>query len=381
MGQDGLPVSAADSAYAGLALSLASAASTSLQSNNFGKTEAIVANLNLENALADAVANLISALGQTDFLSSSVQARIDTVAQNTELSALLNSIGNIALNHFNEISEGGDLTADMLTFNQTVTLPTLTEAIAFASSQRATGINRLAGFMADPENRVSEILAQATQAFVEERDDETTLTLTFDLNSLAQDLLSLAQSDEDALASQENEVTLTQLAQVETADDSSFWTGNYLSMSGFQDDNEEGQVIAFFDGDDNGNSGELIMCIAYRNQTNPSDNITGQRFDGSWSVLGSSSQNRLSLIAEGFTIQMKVLGETRGADIPSDQQIPSLPRMPNELYGKYGFTLNEDTATWHSDDASVNQSFGLSATDTIPQTDDDCRAILELRIQ
>ena len=123
------------------------------------------------------------------------------------------------------------------------------------------------------------------------------------------------------------------------------------------------------------------MCIAYRNQSNPSDNISGQRFEGSWSVLGGASQNRLSLVAEGFTIQMKVLGETRGADISSAQQIPSLPRMPNELYGEYSFTLNEDTATWHSDDASVNQSFGLQTAANMPQNDDECRAILELRTQ
>lgn len=383
MGQDGLPISTADSAYQGLAESLASGSSTSTANaqNVSAKSQSVVANLNAEQALASAVANLLNVLGQSDFLSSAVQSRISTVSENTQLSELLANIGNTALNHFNDIQNDGDLSAALLTLNQTVTLPTLTEAIAFASTQNALGIKRLATFMANPENRVTEILAQATQNFVEQRNDETVLTLTFDLNSLTQDLLALAEQNEDALASDENPVTLTQLAAVDTADDSSFWTGNFLSMSGFQDGNEQGQAIMFFDGQSSDNAGELIMCIAYQNESNPTDNISGKRFDGSWSVIGGASQNRLSLVAEGFTIQMKVLGETRGADIPSDQQIPSLPRMANEMYGKFGFTLNEDTATWHSDDASVNQSYGLLTSNSIPQNDDDCRAILELRTQ
>ncbi|MDT0596352.1 hypothetical protein [Glaciecola petra] len=382
MGQDGLPISTADSAYKGLAESLASGSSTSADRQaSSGKTHSVVANLNAEQALTSAVANLLNILGQSDFLSSAVQSRISMVSENSELSDLLASIGDTALNHFNDIQNDSDLSTDLLTLNQTVTLPTLTEAIAFASTQNALGINRLATFMADPDNRITEILAQATQDFVDERDDETVLTLSFDLNSLTQDLLVLAEQNEEALASEENQVTLTQLAEVETADDSSFWTGNLLSLSGFQDGNEQGQAVMFFDGEESDSAGQLIMCIAYQNESNPSDNISGKRFDGSWSIIGGASQNRLSLVAEGFTIQMKVLGETLGSDIPSDQQIPSLPRIPNEMYGKFGFTLNEDTATWHSDDASVNQSYGLLSADTVPQSDEDCRAILELRIQ
>lgn len=385
LGLDGLPISTADAAYQGIASSLASSSTTPengfVVSQASTETRNVVANVDIESALRAAVGNLLNVLSQSDVLSISVQSRIDRVASDTELTTLLSNVGNTALNHFNDIAIDDDLVAQMLTLNQTVTLPTLTEAIAFASTQDARVINTLSSFMADPDNRVTEILSQASQAFVEQRGDQSALTLTFDLNSLTQDLLVLAQDDESGLASEENEVVLSQLAQVETVEDTSFWAGNSLSLSGVQDDNEEGQTIVFFNGAASDNSGELIMCIAYRNQSKPSDNISGQRFEGSWAVLGGDAQNRLSLVAEGFSIQMKVLGETRGSEIPLEQQIPSLPRMPNELYGKYGFTLNEDTATWHSDDASINQSFGLQFSNTTPQSDDDCRDILALRAE
>ena len=75
---------------------------------------------------------------------------------------------------------------------------------------------------------------------------------------------------------------------------------------------------------------------------------------------------------------MKVLGESFGRDIPSDQQVPSIVRMPNEAYGKFGFSLNQDSATWHSDQTSVNGDFGLRDAQSVPESDQDCANVLNL---
>lgn len=168
------------------------------------------------------------------------------------------------------------------------------------------------------------------------------------------------------------------LANVDNS--SSIFSGNHLSLSGVQDAGEQGQVVVFFEGDPQENSGSLIMCIAYSNTDDASDNISGQRFEGSWNTIGDN-QNRLSLLAEGFSLQMNIAGETRGSDIPSEEQIASLTRNPNELYGKFRFTLNEDSATWHSDDSSISQSYGLLSTDTPPANDADCANSLSFEVQ
>jgi hypothetical protein len=87
------------------------------------------------------------------------------------------------------------------------------------------------------------------------------------------------------------------------------------------------------------------------------------------------------LLAEGFSLQMNIAGESRGSDIPTKQQIIGLQRNPNELYGKFRFTLNEDNATWHSDDTSIDQSYGLLTTATLPTTDAECASYLSFQAQ
>jgi hypothetical protein len=161
---------------------------------------------------------------------------------------------------------------------------------------------------------------------------------------------------------------------------SSIFSSNQLSLSGVQDAGEQGQVVVFFEGETQDNSGPLVMCIAYRNVDDASDNISAQRFAGSWNTIGDN-QNRLSLLAEGFSLQMNIAGETRGSDIPSEQQIVSLTRNPNELYGKFRFTLNEDSATWHSDNTSISQSYGLLSTSSTPSNDADCADSLSFAVQ
>lgn len=379
-GENGLPISSADAVYQGLAQSLASRSTATVTSRANTKTQAINDIFPASDLLANAVLNLVGLLSDNNASSSALQNTINTVAQNENLQSLLNSIGNIGVNHFANVDPSGDVLSQLLTFNQSLTLPTLSAPVAFANAREALGITTLSTFLQDPDNRISALLSQATQSFVDNRGDDAALTLSVDLNTLSQTLLDIAEqaTGEADLASQDVPVTLPQLAQVETVDKSSFWASKRLSLSGLQDGDEQGQVVMFFEGDSSASSGALIMCIAYINDADPSDNITNQRFNGTWSVISGNSQNRLSLVSEGFNIQMKVLGESLGADIPDEEQIASLSRLPNETYGRFGFTINEDTATWYSDDASVNQSFGLNAINDIPNDDSACATLLSL---
>ena len=153
--------------------------------------------------------------------------------------------------------------------------------------------------------------------------------------------------------------------------------GSYLSLSGVQDGNEQGQLVVYFDGASEDTSGSITMCVAYNNPSDPSNNISGQRFTGSWGFIGESG-NRLSLLAEGFRVQMNILGETLGSEIPLEQQVPSLQRNPNEFYGQLGFSLNDDSGSWHSDDASVSGDFGFRTIESIPNTDSQCAEALSL---
>nr|WP_297347034.1 hypothetical protein [uncultured Glaciecola sp.] len=162
--------------------------------------------------------------------------------------------------------------------------------------------------------------------------------------------------------------------------DTNILSASHLSLSGVQDGGEQGQIVVFFGGGARDSSGSLVMCIAYNNDNDPADSISGQRFDGSWNTIGDN-QNRISLLAEGFSLQMNIAGESRGSDIPTEQQIIGLQRNPNELYGKFRFTLNEDNATWHSDDTSIDQSYGLLATTTLPATDAECASYLSFKAQ
>lgn len=399
LGIEGLPLSSADSIYKALAetlstttsqVSLARSVSVGAVKSS-GLTEQNIAS---SQVLANAVVNLVEALSQAQTLPSSVQQSLTRLANNSDLSDLIDNIADTAANYFDQIDENDDLASKLLTLNQVVIVPTLTTPIAFATSDEAIAIKALSVFMSDPSNRVGEILNQATSDFVEQNSQSVATGLSLDLASLTADLLEIAQntvarggnvsandlqnSAQQALESDQNQVELTQLADVSNPDDSSVWAGKSLSISGFHNGSEQGQLVSFFNGESTDTSGELILCIAYKNDNDPSDNVTGQRFEGTWSVIGGDSQNRLSVVTEGYNIQMKVLGESIGRDIPSEQQIPALPRMPNELYGQFGFTLNDDTGTWHSDDASVNQSYGLITSDNVPATDEACKQRLSI---
>lgn len=377
--EEGLPLSSADTVYAALAESLAGQGTSSLTS--FKTKNASLDNIGSNNfpnsvliiAAVDKMQDLLAAF-------SSVQDELEQIAENDNISVQMEHISDIGVNYFNENQGDDDTATDWLGFNQVIILPTLSDPIVFDSSSDADALNTLTEFLSDPTNRVVELLINVQEEANDEQTEETVLSTNVDLLELVDELLEIAEqpTGADDLADEDVEIEVSELAEVETQDGSSFWVHQRLSLSGTQDNNEQGQVIAYFDGEDNAESGALVMCVAYQNDSDPSENISAQRFEGTWAVIGGSSQNRLSVVAEGFTVQMKVLGETLGADIDADQQIDSIPRLANEMYGKFGFTLNEDSATWHSDDASISQSYGLLFDVDVPANDSECASTLSL---
>ncbi len=392
LGTEGLPISSADAIYSSLAESLDTDSGEQIVNKTkllpiIGTTSATedLSDSDIAALINSAVAKFIeSVLAQSD-VSANLQTRLNALANNVFLQRQVANIPATSISHFQQIDLNNSI-SDLLALYHTVTLPTLYEPIGSAGANQAAVIAAISDFIRNPNNQISQRLKDAALS-----NGIDSFTPSFDLINFVNDLLTLAnqaeniESIQSLLSGEENDTQVTELANVDTLDDSSFWAGNKISLSGIQDsrssDNiEQGQVVAFFNGDAQSNAGDLVLCIAYENKNDPLDNISGQLFEGTWSVLGSGEQNRLSLVAEGFNIQMKVIGESFGRDIPDDQQILSLPRMPNELYGQFSFTLNEDSATWHSDDSSVNQSYGVMPTNTIPSTSDECKSVLTLQV-
>lgn len=382
-GESGLPVSTADSVYEALATSLANnelTTSTPNAKSNFYKSLSINETQLSAALVTNALSNVEALFSENNLSSANVSSLLSNVEQNTNLTTLLTSLVSISEQHFAQIDTSENALNQMLTLNQSLTLPTLSPPIAFMNNQDALGLTTLANYLQNPSNRVTELLSSENAATVAQFAQSHSLTANFDLNTLAQDLLVIASQDngEEDLGSED--IPISNLAEVTTVDESSFFVGKRLSLSGILDEVEQGQVLIYFAGNDNAEAGEIYMCIAYKNERDPSDNISAQLFDGTWSVIAGASQNRLSLVSEGFTIQMKVLGESYGENIPADQTVPSLPRNANELYGRFGFTLNDDNSTWHSDDASVNQSYGFLEYADLPANNSDCAANLNLAV-
>ncbi|MFW8591992.1 hypothetical protein ACOI22_14380 [Glaciecola sp. 2405UD65-10] len=384
-GESGLPISTADSVYQALATSLVNGVPANTASNN--KTSAYKNLLINETQLSadlieNSLGNLDALFVENNLSNANVTSLLTRVEQNTNLTILLTKLVSIGEQHFAQIDTSENLLNQMLTLNQSLTLPTLSPPIVFMSNQEATGQTTLATYLQSPDNRISELLSNENAATVAAFEQSNSLTANFDLNTLAHDLRNIASQDggEEALGSEDVAIPIINLASVNTADASSFYSGKRLSLSGILDEVEQGQVLIYFAGSENAKAGEIHMCIAYKNERDPGDNISAQLFDGTWSLIGTASQNRISLVSEGFTIQMKVLGESYGEDIPANQTVPSLPRNANELYGRFGFTLNDDTSTWHSDNASVNQSYGFMDYTELPASNSDCATNLNLTV-
>lgn len=408
-GQDGLPLSTADSVYESMARNFYALTSllTSQRSTQVATQSALLVakaggSDSYSAILQDAIEQLLGSFSAANLNLPAVQTRIGALSGNQNIANMVNNLYRSAQLISADFSAQNDNTLALAAFQQTILLPTLTHPVAYAGEAELVAIMALSEILASSDYiHVFEVLTD--MAFGVDGTQDIIEAVKLDLQSLSNDLREIVENSAEvadaialdtgnengldqsaleagvtAIENGQDSIEVSTLADVQSVDGTSPWANKKLSLSGIQDNAEQGQVIAYFTQDGNSNTGELIMCVAYKNYSDPSDDIDGKRFVGTWSALGGESQSRMSLVAEGFNIQMNVLGETLGRDIPSDQQIPSLGRNPNEAYGKFGFTLNEDKATWHSDDASVNGDFGLKDAQDVPENNQACAAVLGL---
>ncbi|MEM0909483.1 MAG: hypothetical protein AAGJ37_00825 [Pseudomonadota bacterium] len=366
MGLDGLPISNADLVVA----SLAKALSTEEQSSVRTQTSFVT---NAKGVITESIAQglvdvIFDAIDQD--ASSEIRSRIVRVLENDALEETSEQIIDIANAYFEEaVTPEEKVTAQQIT-----TIITSIKPIIESSSSEVEALKSLAEVLTDPDNSLAQKL--------NEQSAEVTGNLEQnELSSIAHDIAGLAQSLVEQIQSQGTEgaeqvIESAQLQPLAEVDDTFGFAGKYLSISGVQDGNEFGQVVTYFTGESQADDGELIMCISYQNPDDATDNILGERFVGNWSEVGS--ETRISLVAEGLTVQMKLLGEIDGRDIPSESQLPGVVKVPGEIYGEFSFTLNEDSDTWYSDNPSIAESFGLFDITTVPQTDEACQQLLTL---
>ncbi|NMH60911.1 hypothetical protein [Alteromonas ponticola] len=234
---------------------------------------------------------------------------------------------------------------------------------------RLTSVRKVADYLINDRSLLDELSRR--QASI---DNGTSFT-TLDLLTISKNLLKLADEN-DAIAADVNTVIENaELANLTSTSDVPFWPEKRLDFSGTVDDGDNAELKIFFlDDDGSGENGDLVICLSYRSD-DPQDDIVGQRLDGSWSLLDVNNPNSLSLLAEGYSLQVKIMGEVLGADI--DEEVGS-PPQPDALYGKYRFDLEEDSEIWYSDEISENRNYGLRMIDTVPADDQACRDILTL---
>ena len=391
LGFSGYPISSADSVYKGLAESLL------MSINTQNSVSAIMYNQALSAVPDVSVRNV-----QTDQFVATYRTRVAEQVRTTML-----PIGSTISNQveLDNIEADGTLTEFMtarvelineLPRIRALRLPSSANIDALAITSIADPVDMLDNIGTPSPLAIEQLTTRVTQtisvlidainsdAAVVEFDrvfnptqtlDDTKTSTTIDV-----DIQAIAKAIQGNILSINDLPFGSDFALVSVDGDNSILSARHLSLSGVQDGGEQGQIVVFFEGKMQDSSGSLVMCIDYNNVDDPADSISGQRFDGSWNIIGEN-QNRISLLAEGFSLQMNIAGESRGSDIPLEQQIPSLQRNPNELYGKFRFTLNEDNATWHSDDTSINRSYGLLTTTTLPATDAECASYLSFQVE
>ena len=394
LGYDGYPISAADSVYKGLAATLSTTFETQsggvLPASEKHQWASQVTLLTSEQMLLDeqfinAYRASVAAFIESDMLplgsTISNQVELENIAQNNALtefmSARIDLVNNLP--RIRVLRNPLSLNVKSLAVSSLIDPVDMIDNMGTPSRQNIS--------------QVSERVKQTIRALINSINSDAAIDefdRIFNPSQIAGETSGNESIDVDlqaiANAIQGNISNISELpsgsgfALASVDNSSSIFSNKQLSLSGVQDAGEQGQVVVFFEGEPQDNSGPLIMCIAYRNVDDASDNIRAQRFAGSWNIIGDN-QNRLSLLAEGFSLQMNIVGETRGSDIPSEQQIVSLTRNPNELYGKFRFTLNEDSATWHSDNTSISQSYGLLSTSSTPSNDADCADSLSFSVQ
>ncbi len=367
MGLDGLPIGNGDLVVASLAKSLVSEGQTTLRNQSKGMF--LPKDSAGSKSIAQGLVNLILNAIDED-ASAQIRSSITQILENSALEQTGEQIVEIANTYFDEA-----LTPeDKVTVQQITTIITSVKPIIESSTSEVEALQTLAEVLSDPENPLAQQLDAQSAEVTGNLDQNEPTSITHDLAGLALELVEQLQQ-QGTQGAQEviSNAQLQTLAEVEVAFG---FADKFLSISGIQDGDEFGQMVAFFTGDAEAEQGELVMCISYRNPQDATDNILGERFVGNWSEIGS--RTRISLVAEGITVQMKLLGEIVGRDIPADSLLPGVDKMPGQLYGEYSFTLNEDSATWYSDNESFEQSFGLENISAVPQTDQACQQLLSL---
>jgi hypothetical protein len=390
LGFDGYPISTADSVYQGLAdaINIALQEQSGSQAASHSHMDSVYTGtssakneqfIELFRTQVDQRLRKLSSVDSPMDITPIISRNFDRISSMTEFSSILNN--RLSFTAFNSLSRINSLSAsEHLNFAVTpndfldnigVINPTNSNTgLAETLEQASAVIKRISTDDLGASQGVSN--SDFTDSFRLFGGRENILSSTSSINIDLKRLGNDVQKNADINTISASEYTMSSF--------SSGLSGNYLSLSGLQDGGEQGQVVVFFDGDLEDTSGSLAMCIAYSSADDPSDNISGQRFDGSWNIIGDA-QYTVSLIAEGFTLSMNIAGETRGSDIPVEQQVPSLQRNPNELYGKFSFTLNEDSATWHSDTPSINESYGFLNIESVPLSDAECAEFLALQIE
>jgi hypothetical protein len=394
LGYDGYPLSTADAVYQGLAESLSmtfdaqsNATSQAKQTHDVAPQNTLL--INEQNAINEqfilAYRASVAAIIETNLRplvgATSSQAELENIAQNSSLNEFITA----RINLINSLPRIRALRTPLSANANSLAITSLLDPVDMIDNMGSPSRQNM--------SRVTDKVKQTIEALINAVNSDAAIIefdRIFNPSQIAGETAGIKPIDVDlqaiANAIQGNISNISELpsgsdfALANVENSNSIFSASHLSLSGVQDEGEQGQVVVFFDGNPQENSGSLIMCIAYRNTNDPSDNIIGQRFEGSWNTIGDN-QNRVSLLAEGFSLQMNIAGETRGRDIPSEQQIASLTRNPNEIYGKFRFTLNEDSATWHSDDSSISQSYGLLSTNTPPANDADCANSLSFKVQ
>ena len=362
LGTDGLPISNADLVYKAIAQVLINRDfGQSIESKQAGEqTQAIIEQLS----------GLIQSQSQNDVLAV-LRRGLEKSVENEVLQSSIDALQDLVENHFSQATDPQSL----YSAQQLATMALLTKPIVEQSQRESEALLALLDVLKEADNALVEKLEQASETQLQQSGQNETPSVSHDLAGLMQALVDGVQQQDQGAT--EQVVAQTDVQPLADVSEQAFsFMGKQLSLSGIQDDSEYGQVVTFFEGGAQASSGELVMCIAYKNPQDPSDDIVGERFVGSWSEVGS--ETRLSLVAEGISVQMKLIGEIDGAQIPANEQLPQFEKLLGENYGVYGFRLNEDSATWYSDFASVNQSYGLQETESVPQDDEACRSLLSI---
>ncbi|MCW8109162.1 hypothetical protein OPS25_11700 [Alteromonas ponticola] len=353
LGEDGLPESSADAVWKALV--------SWLQKNPGAKlTQGIGA---ITNSAVNHFVSQVTAAGATASSAAFSKIQSDTLASQMKTSAT----ATVAVNNsfFNAASNRSDMIAAAKgaeIFYAAVKKHSKGDA-------RLSSVNKIATHFTNDSRLLAELSRR--QADIE----NGTSFATLDLLTISDNLLKLADAGGSIDADIETIIADAELADLTGSSSSPFWPDKRLDFSGIVDDGDNAEIKMFFlDDDGSGENGDVVICLSYRSE-DPQDDIVGQRLDGSWSLLDINNPNSLSLLAEGYSLRVKIIGEVLGSEI--DEEVGTPPNS-NTLYGKFRFDLEDSSEIWYSDEISENRNYGLRMTQNVPADDQACRDILTL---